>query len=234
MHRIYQAQIDFAVMKRHVDVALKGLELELRDLESVMENELYELKEHQQDAYFSNVNDYWIETAEVLPLLQWHSHLLISYGYFEKVLNDLCADMKKTNEFSLSLKDLHGQGISRARNYLTKVANVEAPFLSKDWASISCLGDLRNVIAHRGGFVDYEPNLPSSLSCRLSNIEGIELRQETMNQHDAQVVFGHGLIIMALETFSRFCGELGVACQAANNSFKPTPHRGSGHVPTLR
>lgn len=227
MHRLYQAQIDLSVMRRHVDVALRGLALELSDLESEMDKELVGLSEHEQDGYFSNVNDLWIETVEALPLLQWYSQLLISYGYFEKSLNDVCAEIKQANSLSLSLKDLHGQGISRARNYLVKVAMVEGPFQSPDWAAISRLGDLRNVVAHRSGFVDYEPNEPDSLFSRLSRIEGVELKQEVMNQEDARVVFGHGLTVTALETFSRFFGQLAAACQVVKNSFKSNPIRGS-------
>src|SRR5947208_3490271 len=123
--RLYQAQIDFGVMQRHCEVSKKGLKEELDDLEETMDKEIAALNEHEKDAYFRDINDYWIETAETLPRLQWYAQLLIAYGYFEKLINDVCQEIKLERGISLSLKDLQGHGITRARNYLVKVAHIE-------------------------------------------------------------------------------------------------------------
>src|SRR6185437_15824128 len=98
-----------------------------------MDEESSGLNEYEQDAYFRDVNDHWIETAETLPRLQWYSQLLIVYGYFEKTLNDVCAEFRSSENIKLSLADLHGHGIERARNYLVKVVGFEKAFSTSDW-----------------------------------------------------------------------------------------------------
>jgi hypothetical protein len=173
-----------------------------------MDKELSGLNEFEQDSFFRDVNDHWIETAETLPRLQWYSQLMVAYGYFEKVLNDFCAESRDSENIKLSLKDLHGQGIERARNYLVKVVGLEKTFATSEWQSINLLGVLRNSVAHRDGFVDYEPDSPKSTYSILSKIEGVELRQEVMNQEDAQIFFNENVVIEALRVFDNFIRSL--------------------------
>jgi hypothetical protein len=70
------------------------------------------------------------------------------------------------------------------------------------------LGILRNSVAHRDGFVDYEPDSPKSTYSKLSKIEGVELRQEVMNQEDAQIFFNENVVIEALRVFDSFIRSL--------------------------
>jgi hypothetical protein len=189
-------------------VSKQGLDEELRQLEEQMNEELSSLNEFEQDAFFSNVNDHWIETAETLPRLQWYSQLMVAYGYLEKVLNDFCGEFRDSGNIKLSLKDLHGQGIERARNYLVKVVGLEKAFSTSAWQSIKLLGVLRNSVAHRDGFVDYEPDSPRSTYSKLCKIEGVELRQEVINQEDAQIFFNENVVIEALRVFDSFIRSL--------------------------
>lgn len=193
---------------RHCMVSKQGLDEELQQLEDQMDEELSGLNEFEQDAFFSNVNDHWIETAETLPRLQWYSQLMVAYGYFEKVLNDLCGEFRDSDNISLSLKDLHGQGIERARNYLVKVVGLETTFSTSDWQAVKLLGVLRNSVAHRDGFVDYEPDSPKSTYSKLCKIEGVELRQEVMKQEDAQIFFNEKVVIEAFRVFDSFIRNL--------------------------
>ena len=87
-HVLYKALWELPTYRRHCEVSEKGLREELRHLEDEMDKELSSLNEREQDSFFRDVNDHWIETAETLPRLQWYSQLLVVYGYFEKVLND--------------------------------------------------------------------------------------------------------------------------------------------------
>ncbi len=126
------------------------------------------------------------------------------YGYFEKLLNDLCREQRDAKQLSLSLKDLSGKGIERAKNYLLKVVGVEKSFTTPEWQSIEAIGVLRNAIAHRDGFVDYEPNRQNSVYSKLTGICGVELRQETMNHEYAQIFFNEQFVIETLDLFDTF------------------------------
>ena len=199
--KLYQSIIDYGVMARHCEVAKKAFESELIDLESIMEKELDGLDEHSQDAYFSEVNDYWIETAETLPRLQWYAQFLTAYAYFEHSLNDVCDLIKNEHSYSLSLKDLYGQGISRVRNYLVKVAGISKPFSCKEWQKVKLLAEIRNAITHRNGFVDHQPNNPQSVYSRISSLENVVLKQELMNQTDAQIIFDQEFVLDSIKIF---------------------------------
>lgn len=195
---------DLPTYVRHCEVSKRGLAEELKALEDEMDVELRKLNEFEQDAFFREVNDHWIETAETLPRLQWYSQLLVTYGFFEKVLNDLCIEQQHASGSKLSFKDLHGQGISRAQNYLSRVIGASDAFTSSEWQSIKLIGVLRNSIAHRDGFIDYEPDKPQSSFSQISKIVGVELRQETIAQEDVQIFFSDGVVVEALNLFDSF------------------------------
>ncbi len=207
-HVLYQAMWELPAYYRHCEVSKRGLDNELATLENDMNQELSGLNEFEQDSFFREVNDHWIETAETLPRLQWYSQLLVVYGYFEKLLNDICNEQRAAQNFSLSLKDLHGQGIERARNYLVKVVGLKKVFSTPEWQSIKSIGVLRNCVAHRDGFVDFEPDIPKSIYSKLRKIEGVELRQETMNQEDAQIYFNEQVVFETLKLFDAFIRNL--------------------------
>jgi hypothetical protein len=207
-HVLYKSLREIPTYLRHCEVARRGLEKELRQFEDQMDKELSGLNVFEQDPFFRDVNDYWIETTKTLPRLQWYSQLLVVYGYFEKLLNDFCTEYRTSENIKLTLKDLHGQGIERAKNYLVKVVGLEKTFSTPDWQSITQLGILRNSVAHRDGCVDYEPDSPKSVYAKLSNINGVELRQEVMDQEDAQIFFNEKVIIEAISVFDRFIRNL--------------------------
>lgn len=189
---------------RHCEVSKRGLAEELTQLENEMDKELGKLDDFEKDSFFRDVNDHWIETAETLPRLQWYAQLMVAYGYFEKILNDLCVEQRDAKGILLSLKDLHGQGISRAQNYLAKAIGISKSFSTPEWQAIKTIGILRNAIAHRDGFVDYEPDKPQSTYSQIANIIGVELRQEVTDQEDAQIFFSEQVVVEALKLFDVF------------------------------
>jgi hypothetical protein len=199
---------DLPTYLRHCEVSKRGLADELSQLESEMDKQLTDLNEREQDSFFRDVNDHWIETAETLPRLQWYSQLLTVYGYFEKLLNDLCIEQRDANKLPLSLKDLHGQGIERARNYLVKLVGLNKTFSTAEWQRIKLISLLRNSVADRDGFVDFEPDNLKSTYSKLNQINGVELRQETMNQEDAQIFFAEQVVIEVIELFDTFIRNL--------------------------
>ncbi|MAP25495.1 MAG: hypothetical protein CL578_18580 [Alteromonadaceae bacterium] len=161
-HVLYKSLWELPTYYRHCEVSKNELTEELRQLEDEMDRELSGLNKFEQAAFFSNVNNLWIETAEPLPMLQWYSQLIVVYGYFEKVLNEFCAELHDSDKIKLTLKDFHGQGIERARNYLVNIACLAKTFNTREWLHIKLLGVLSNSVAHRDGFIDYEPDSPRS------------------------------------------------------------------------
>lgn len=201
LSKLYQNLIDYGVMERHCKVAKKALEAELNDLESTIAKDIEGSDEYFQDAYFRNVNDFYIETTETLPRLQWYAQFLTTYAYFEQSLNDVCCLIRSEYCYSLSLKDLYGQGILRAKNYFVKVASISKSFSVSEWQQAKLLAEVRNAIAHRNGFVEYQPEDPKSVYSRISNLGNIELRQEVMDQQGAQIFFTEELVLKSIDVF---------------------------------
>jgi len=207
-HVLYTATWELPMYLWHCEVSKRGLEDELCHLEEEMEKELCGLDDSDQDSFLRDVNDHWIEIAETLPRLQWYSQLLVVYGYFEKLLNDLCEEQSISRNINLSLKDLHGQGIERAKNYLVKVVGLGKTFSTQEWQSIMLISVLRNSVAHRDGFIDYEPDSPKSVYSKLSKIKGVELRQKIMDQEVSQIFFNDKVVIDTIGLFDNFIRKL--------------------------
>jgi hypothetical protein len=82
-----------------------------------------------------------------------------SYAVFEKNLNYMCEMAGRCVNATITVKDVSGQGIERAKIFLTKIVGIEEPFKSDSWQKIKKYAELRNVLAHASGELDLtKPN----------------------------------------------------------------------------
>ena len=79
------------------------------------------------------------------------SVLIATYTLFETSLERLCSADQKRNGHTLSLRDLAGQGIERAKVYLGKVCGVAFPAESREWSRLMDLSKVRNAFVHADG-----------------------------------------------------------------------------------
>jgi hypothetical protein len=75
----------------------------------------------------------------------------VCYTRIEGILNSLCHAAKGQQNLPLSLGDLKGSGIRRAKRYLTRLAGVSEPFQTSDWRQLTNYNELRNVLVHGEG-----------------------------------------------------------------------------------
>jgi hypothetical protein len=74
------------------------------------------------------------------------------YSLLESQMEDECrARRQARNDIRLSLGDLSGKGIDRAKRYLTKVLGVSSIFGTSEWQRIKKYNLLRNCIVHNEG-----------------------------------------------------------------------------------
>ena len=92
-------------------------------------------------------------------------------------MNSLCTILQKMNDLNVELNDLRGDGIERARLYLTKVCEIQFPDASHEWAEIQKLNSIRNCIVHAEGNVD-DVRSPTKLRNIVKNTKGISLESE--------------------------------------------------------
>lgn len=179
---------EFAVLKEHHEFASKSLLKMKKALEDQMEKIAAEPDADDIRYYYDYMYDEYVAATESLPRIQWYAQFLIVYSTFEHALNELCRIVQRRSKFGLSFKDLEGMGITRARNYLVKVADVQTPFQSAGWNRALLLAEVRNAIAHRNGEIEYQPKNKKSLSARLMNEKHLKLKQYFTEQEDAQII----------------------------------------------
>lgn len=83
-----------------------------------------------------------------------YSTLVSSHSLLETGLNSICHGERRRFRHRLSLRDLEGQGIQRAKTYLEKVCGVSFPSSTAEWTRMRILAELRNVIAHADGDIE--------------------------------------------------------------------------------
>ena len=118
------------------------------------------------DELFSNQ-----EVDEFTNLMR-SSFFVSLYSYLEAWLNNECRESQIENpQIKVSLDDIHGTGINRARTFLAKVLDTSFPFDDDpNWKQIQWYSKIRNCIVHNEGKVR-ESSLKnyiddqSSLSC---------------------------------------------------------------------
>jgi hypothetical protein len=182
---------EFDLLERHRKFVSEYFKREAESLNRSIDEGLEKVKdEEERAAYGDHISEEYIAVTELLPGLQWNAQFLVVYASFEYALNFLCDLVRKRSSFNLSFKDLAGNGIVRAADYLKKVASVETPFQTKQWQRALLLGEIRNAIAHRNGEIAYEVGNPKSLAVRTSKLKGLKLKQIIKNDPDAVIVLG--------------------------------------------
>lgn len=202
------ALIQFDTLERLINMGQIILGKELNDLHEAMDEDYKSVQgTHEEGDYLAHINDEYIEVSEILPCLYWYSQHLIAYSFFERALNALSLSYQKQNGSFVSLTDINGQGITRAKTFLTKVCGKTKPFELPEWQMATLLGEIRNAIAHRSGYIDYLPDDKGSLYSRLLGI-GIELKTETADQEDAQIILSHEFILSSIKIYRVVLSEI--------------------------
>lgn len=106
-------------------------------------------------AEFSNFYeaDFW-RISDTYPSLQWMSTFLLAYGLFESRLNHVCRVAGRKLSIKLTLRDIAGLGIERAKTYLSKGCGISDPFTHSSWHRITELAAIRNAVVHASGELD--------------------------------------------------------------------------------
>lgn len=153
--------IDFDNLRAHCEFVQSSLREEEKRFETNANKATDGLDEEQKAAFYEwHEQDAW-HIYDVFPSLQWMSSFLLTYGIFEKTLNEICQLAEPSTPSEVSLHDIAGRGIERAKTYLRKVHRVTAPFNTPEWQRVVELSKIRNVIAHTSGDLYLEKKIHS-------------------------------------------------------------------------
>lgn len=109
-------------------------------------------KSESENWYECNSDRHW-KLSEVFPKVLRQSFFVTCYSYLEHILNELCRAFARDVPKTIELKDLRGDGIDRARNYLKKAHGVSFPDQSPEWNRLCEFRRIRNCIVHDNGRV---------------------------------------------------------------------------------
>lgn len=124
---------------------------QLSQLEDELQKELDKHPEEDGESIFSYYAHEMYTFAERHPSIHRESLLISIFNFLEHQLNKLCGILNIVLGNKFKLKDISGQGITRAYTYLTKVAGFDFNKLNGEWTSIKQINELRNRIVHAGG-----------------------------------------------------------------------------------
>lgn len=132
-----------------------------KEKDDCLQSELDEIlkkypEEHHQDIVESHGWELHLNQYKY-PSLHRESILITLYNFLENQLNQLCKILSEFIDGDIKLKDLYGQGITRAFLYLTKVANFNLTKMGGELSNIKSVNLLRNQVVHNGGFLPEEP-----------------------------------------------------------------------------
>ena len=139
--------------------------------------------QYQLDEYFSEEN-YIIEN---IFLKTFHYSTIVTvYSLLEISLNDLCRFLRNSKKLSLSLEELRGNGIKRAKLYLAKVCLIDFPE-SNEWNEILKLNKIRNCIVHAQGDIE-DAKSPKTLRNIVASTRGVELENDRFIRIDSEYI----------------------------------------------
>ncbi len=92
--------------------------------------------------------------GEHFPALQRSAAFLTVWGSFELQMTRLCHEVAKAGGYRITIKDLEGKGVQRAKTYLLKVAEFDGDWVQVAWKDFPNFNSIRNIFAHKNGIVD--------------------------------------------------------------------------------
>lgn len=179
-------------------LAARAAELDARlsaEAESYPEDQRHDFFEYHAEDYF--------ELADELPTLIRYSVLTGADSALEVYLNNTCEAYAEVNGATVTLKDLRGTGIARAREYLRKVARMPFPDLGSQWILVERLHKLRNAIVHEDGYVP-----PSRTDVRqwCKSIPGLRITGSGV------ISFSRDFVPSAVAAYQEFATQVDDAC----------------------
>ncbi|GEM_PF-1624730 len=112
------------------------------------------LSESERDEYYRfHSGSRWM-LEELFPNIARTSMFLTCCALLEARLDQFCQVAAREIGTRLTLEDIHGKGIVRARIFLKKAVGMPFPDCTEQWREISTYGIIRNALAHTNGVLD--------------------------------------------------------------------------------
>lgn len=150
----FEVQRAFGLLKTHSNSIEEQLAQEAREFRDYLEEQAGNLTSDQKEELFEWHGESLSIVASELPGIHRNAMLVSSYSIFEHYLNEYCRLFEGVGGIKLHLREVAGQGVERARLYLSKVIGVQFPPDEEQWNTIKMFSLIRNILVHRNGELD--------------------------------------------------------------------------------
>ncbi len=147
-------ELDFENIYSYCKFTETALEQEKVKFNEIYKTKVSELTAEEKEKFDQFAIEAHWKLHDVFPVFQWSSIFNSAYAMFEKHMNDLCKIFEKNTTKEIGLKDLKGQGIERAKIFLSKVIGIRNVFDSTEWSEIQNYLKVRNILVHTSGKLD--------------------------------------------------------------------------------
>lgn len=152
-HSFLRMSISFELdaVRQYVNFSSTALVKEQKTFALRVEKEKEKYSAEESQEYLDWLADDWQNLHEEFPKILWSSAYVTAFNLFEIKMNEVCNGIKKPPGISLDLKDISGQGIERAKTYISKVIGITTPFSKEPWSRCISHSKVRNLLVHVGG-----------------------------------------------------------------------------------
>jgi hypothetical protein len=146
--------------------------------------------------------------VEYFPNLQRGSAAVTLFTFFESEMNKLCFRLQKIEGAKVALKDLQGDGIERATNYLRLIVGIDVHKEKAEWSEIVGIRTFRNNWVHAAGRL---PELPDGGQSAISQY----VRASSfLEPADLNITIKPGFLRHVLATFDRYLQRINESLQS--------------------
>lgn len=143
---------EMELFREYIEIVHGALERIHASHSAQVERELSRESDEEQKQYIEMYHaDEGSKLASILPAKSNAAALVSVLSYLESEMFSLCERLQKNKKLGLGVKDLSGNGIEQAANYLEKVCGVGEFRNNQRWDDVRKLQKLRNILVHRNG-----------------------------------------------------------------------------------
>lgn len=180
----YTIKSKCSYLRRHFDRIERVFQEESEELWKGCLAEQERTKDHDDDSEHDYRNSDDLREIEFVSLrMHRYSIILASYAYLENSMSKLCAEYYISMKLPLEPTEIKGEGITKFRTYLEKLAKIELKTVNKQWSSLSALNTIRNCIIHADGDANLLKN-PKILINIVNNQQNLSFIEERLIMMD--------------------------------------------------
>ncbi|MBI6703051.1 hypothetical protein [Pseudomonas viridiflava] len=184
----YTIKSKCSYLRRHFDRIERVFQEESEELWKVCLAEQERTKDHEDDSDHDYRDSDDLREIEFISLrMHRYSIILASYAYLENSMSKLCKEYYTSMELPLEPSEIKGEGITKFRTYLEKLAKIELQTVNKQWSSLSALNTIRNCIIHADGDAQLLNN-PTKLIKIIENQESLSFIEEHLIMMDESYI----------------------------------------------